>query len=48
MDASALTLCRENNMSILVFNMIGDGAIEFAVSGATVGTLVAEGDSQFA
>jgi uridylate kinase len=47
MDVSALSLCRENNLSILVFNMIGDGAIEFAVSGAPVGTLIAEGESLF-
>ena len=47
MDSSALTLCRENNMSILVFNMVGDGAIEFAVSGAPVGTLIADGESLF-
>jgi uridylate kinase len=47
MDTSALSLCRENNLSILVFNMIGDGAIEHAVSGAPVGTLIAEGESLF-
>jgi uridylate kinase len=47
MDASALSLCRENNMSILVFNMNGDGAIGHALSGASVGTLVSEGESLF-
>jgi uridylate kinase len=47
MDASALSLCRENNMPILVFNMTEDGSIERAVSGVAVGTLVAEGESVF-
>ncbi len=46
MDASALSLCRENNLPILVFDMTQDGAIEHAVAGETpVGTLVASGAS---
>jgi uridylate kinase len=47
MDASALSLCRENNMPILVFNMTEDGSIERAVSGAAVGTLITDGESVF-
>jgi uridylate kinase len=46
MDASALSLCRENNLPILVFGMNEDSAIENAVTGATpVGTLVTSGES---
>ncbi|MCC6790439.1 MAG: UMP kinase [Thermomicrobiales bacterium] len=46
MDASALSLCRENNLPILVFDMTQDRAIENAVTGETpVGTLVASGAS---
>jgi uridylate kinase len=48
MDASAFSLCRENNLPILVFNMNEDGAIERAVSGEPVGTLVAPGETVFA
>jgi len=40
MDASALALCRDNNLPILVFSMAQEGAIEAAVSGETIGTLV--------
>lgn len=47
MDAAALSLCRENDLSILVFNMSENGSIENAVAGEPVGTLVASGDSQF-
>jgi uridylate kinase len=46
MDASALSLCRENNLPILVFNMVQDGSIERAVAGAAVGTLVTSGVSE--
>jgi uridylate kinase len=46
MDASALSLCRENNLPILVFDMTQDGAIENAVAGESqVGTLVTSGAS---
>jgi uridylate kinase len=48
MDASAFSLCRENNLPILVFSMSEDGAIERAVSGEPVGTLVAAGETVFA
>lgn len=48
MDASAFSLCRENNLPILVFNMNEDGAIERAVQGEPVGTLVAAGETQVA
>jgi uridylate kinase len=40
MDASALALCRDNDLPILVFNMSTPGAVEAAVRGEPVGTLV--------
>lgn len=40
MDASALALCRDNDLPILVFNMSAAGAVESAVQGVPVGTLV--------
>jgi uridylate kinase len=48
MDQSALALLRDHNLPILVFNMARDGAIEAAVTGDGLGTLVIEGDAQFA
>ncbi len=48
MDAAALSLCRENNVPILVFNIREDGAIERAVDGGQVGTLVVAGEARFA
>jgi uridylate kinase len=40
MDGSALALCRDNRLPILVFRMADDGGIERAVMGESVGTLV--------
>ncbi len=40
MDASALALCRENDLSILVFDVTGEGAIARVIEGDHVGTLV--------
>jgi uridylate kinase len=48
MDAAALSLCRENNVPILVFDIRDNDAIERAVEGDQVGTLVIAGESQFA
>ena len=48
MDAAALSLCRENNVPILVFDIRDDSAIERAVEGGQVGTLVTAGESRFA
>jgi uridylate kinase len=39
MDTSALALCRENQMPILVFKM-GDGNLERVIEGDVLGTLV--------
>ncbi|MGD9712094.1 MAG: uridine monophosphate kinase, partial [Thermomicrobiales bacterium] len=46
MDAAALSLCRENQLPILVFNVSVDGAILQAVRGEPVGTLVASGATE--
>ncbi len=48
MDQSALALLRDHNLPILVFNMARDGAIEAAITGDGVGTLVIDGAAQFA
>jgi len=48
MDTSALALLRDNNLPILVFNMAGEEAIEQAVTGDGVGTLITEGSTEFA
>jgi uridylate kinase len=48
MDQSALALLRDHNLPILVFNMARDGAIEAAITGNGVGTLVIDGAAQFA
>ena len=40
MDASALALCRDNDLPILVFDVMSLGAIERAIRGDQVGTLV--------
>lgn len=46
MDAAALSLCRENKLPILVFNVSEDGAILRAVRGEPVGTLVTTGETE--
>lgn len=40
MDSTAITLCMDNNMDIIVFNMFEDGNIAKVVNGEAVGTLV--------
>lgn len=40
MDATAFTLCRENNMPIVVFNMNVEGTLEGIVAGENLGTVV--------
>lgn len=39
-DATAFSLCMDNNMPILVFNLLTDGNIARAVSGESIGTYV--------
>ncbi len=40
MDITAVTLCEENNLPILVFNLLKEGNMKKAVLGETVGTIV--------
>ena len=40
MDSTAISLCMDNNMDIIVFNMFEHGNIRRVVSGEAVGTLV--------
>jgi uridylate kinase len=40
MDLTAITLCRENKMPIIVFNMNTEGALRRLVMGERVGTIV--------
>ena len=46
MDTTALTLCMENKMPIVVFNLRRKGNIARAVSGDSVGTHITEGDGR--
>lgn len=39
MDSTALTMCRDNNMPIIVFNLQGDNLLK-AVRGERIGTLI--------
>src|SRR5689334_2474703 len=40
MDHTAVTLCRENNIPIIVFDLSHDGNLEGVVAGKQIGTLV--------
>jgi len=40
MDSTAITLCMDNNMDIVVFNMFESGNIARVVKGEKVGTVV--------
>ena len=40
MDSTAISLCRDNRMPIMVFNLQGNGNIKRAVIGEPIGTLV--------
>jgi uridylate kinase len=42
-DASAFSLCRDNGLPIVVFNLLEDGNIARAVRGEKIGTLVHRG-----
>jgi uridylate kinase len=45
MDTAALSLCRENGLPILVFDMTATDSIFSAVTGTAVGTLVTSGET---
>jgi uridylate kinase len=40
MDAAAVSLCKENNLPIIVLNISEDGAVAEALRGGKVGTYV--------
>ncbi|MGZ4131035.1 MAG: UMP kinase, partial [Actinomycetota bacterium] len=40
MDATAISLCMENNLPIIVFDLRQEGNIRRAVVGESIGTLV--------
>lgn len=43
MDATAISLCRENNLPIIVFNSLLEGNIRRVITGEDIGTTVVEG-----
>ena len=43
-DATAISLCRDNGMPIIVFNLLEEGNIARAVHGEKIGTIVSSGD----
>lgn len=43
MDSTAITLCMDNNLPIIAFNLNKDGNIKKVICGEKVGTLVTEG-----
>ena len=42
-DATAISLCQDNKLPILVFNLLVEGNIARAVRGERIGTLVTAG-----
>jgi uridylate kinase len=40
MDSTAITLCMDNRLPIVVFDLLGKGNIRSIVEGATIGTLI--------
>jgi len=40
MDLTSFTLCKENNMPVIVFNMDIKGNLEKLISGEKIGTLI--------
>jgi uridylate kinase len=45
MDSTALTLCMENELPIIVFDLAGERGIERVVAGERIGTLVCSRES---
>jgi uridylate kinase len=41
-DATAISLCMDNRMPIVVFNLLQDGNIARAVAGERIGTLISQ------
>jgi uridylate kinase len=44
MDSTAITLCMDNELPIVVFDLMGSGNFQSLLSGDTVGTLVDDED----
>ncbi|MCB1166107.1 MAG: UMP kinase [Leptospiraceae bacterium] len=42
MDTTALTLCMENNLPIIVFDIFKDGNLQKLISGEDIGTLISQ------
>jgi uridylate kinase len=40
MDATAISLCKENSIPIVVFDLFGRGNISLAVGGEPIGTRI--------
>jgi uridylate kinase len=40
MDATAIAICRENRLPVVVFNLLTPGTIQQVITGKTVGTIV--------
>lgn len=45
-DATAITLCRDNKLPILVFELLAEGNIARAVKGEKIGTLVSDQETR--
>ncbi len=43
MDSTAFTMCRENNMPMVVFDMNKAGNLAKLIDGETIGTIVLQG-----
>ena len=40
MDQTAMTMCKDNNLSMVVFGMEGEGNVTSAIMGERIGTVV--------
>ncbi len=48
MDATAISLCMDNSLPIIVFDLMGKGNVRKAILGEPIGTLVHEGQGRVA
>ena len=46
MDSTALTLCMDNRMPIVVFDLLTEGNVERVIRGEDIGTLVDDGEAE--
>ncbi|EMO23530.1 putative UMP kinase [Leptospira santarosai str. HAI134] len=44
MDSTALSLCMENNMSIIVFDIFKQGNLKDLITGNNIGTLISNSE----